>query len=472
MNKKFFSSKLLRAGAALCCSFSFAALAPSALMPASVCAAAPAAVGDLLPEITEIRTYTLCAWSNLISKDDHLGEAARHTLKTMGYDVSSVQLDSPKGNAEYNIITESDDSGVIRNKIIVMGGTPTLGQSANLMEPAPVFYEGGDPFAEAATSTAKTKIIEPRVHHGYDLRVKSFFFTPDANGNIVGNQLADELKQNPDMKLYITGHGDSGALATILGARLLNLSVPREQLEVITFGAPPVGNITFGTYYLHRLPLTRITMRTDAISSLLDKSSDDFVQYGEKKVWTPSKAMEASSRDMATYLDSALHIFFDKAATYPAPAVKETDTKIYVAPISFNLDSKLVPDQLYMDEALTDSLRQMYPGAVFTNDQGETVAQSLASAKRMGAKFVLVESVNADRTSYDRENIMRLSLSETIYNLDGSLVFFQESSARLKKISPVEACLYNQISLKEARDAALAAGTSGRQQVPRLTLSL
>ncbi len=470
MNKTTFASKLLRTSLSAFCAAGFIALAPTpALLPAAH--AETAAVSDLLPEITEIRTYTLCAWANLISRDDHVGEAARHYMKTMGYDVSGIQLDTPKGNPEYNIITERDENGVVKNKFIVMRGTPTLGQSANLIELAPVFFEGGNPFAEAATSTAERKIIEPRVHHGYDLRIISYFFTPDANGVIVGHQLADELKQNPDMKLYITGHGDSGALATILGARLLNLSVPREQLEVITFGAPPVGNVTFGTYYLHRLPLTRITMRTDAISNLLNRMPDDYVQYGEKKVWTASKTVDASSHEMTTYLDSALHIFFDKAATYPAPAVKEGDTKVYVAPIAFNLDTKLSPDQLYMDEALTDSLRRMYPGAVFATDQMETVAQSIDTAKRMGAKFIIVESVNADRTSYDRDNIMRLSLSETIYSTDGSLVFFQESAARLKKITPIEACLYNQISLKESRDAAMAAAAKG-SSVPQLRISL
>ncbi|MDO4204286.1 MAG: hypothetical protein Q4D07_07330 [Selenomonadaceae bacterium] len=469
MSKTKFTSGLLRTGVALCCAVGLSTLTPAPAVFTPVCAAA--AADDMLPEIAEIRSHTLYAWAALVSRDDHIGEAARHTLQTMGYDVSSVQLDSPKGNAEYNIITAKDDNGVITNKIIVMRGTPTLSSSANLSELAPVFFEGGNPFAEAATSTAQRKIIEPKVHHGFDLRVTSFFFSPDANGNIVGHQLADELKQNPNMKLSIVGHGDSGALATILGARLLNLSVPREQLEVVTFGAPPVGNVTFGSYYLHRLPLTRITMRTDAISNLLNKAPDDYVQYGEKKVWTASKTIDTSTHEMTTYLDSALHIFFDKAATYPAPQVKEGDTKIYVAPISFNLDNKLAADQLYMDEALTDSLRRMYPGAVFTLDQQETVAQSIASAKRMGAKFIIVESVNADRTSLDRENVLRLSLSETIYNTDGSLVFYQESATRLKKISPVEACLYNQISLKEARDAAMTSATGGNA-VPRLTISL
>lgn len=470
MNKKFFSSTVLRTGAALCVAagaFGFAP-APAAITP--VCSA-EAAAAELLPEIAEIRDLTLCAWAALVSRDDHAGQTARYTLQAMGYDLSGLKLDTPKGNAEFNIISAADETGAVKSKILVMGGTPTLSESANLDEPAPVFFEGGNPFAEAATSTAERKIIEPQIHHGFDLRVKTFFFTPDSSGQIVGHQLAEDLKANPDLKLHIIGHGNSGALATILGARLLNMSVPRQQLEVVTFGAPPVGNEAFGRYYMSRLPLTRVTMRSGAIANFLKNNSEIFDQYGEKREWTPAKTFSGSPHEMTAYLDSALHLFFDRAATYPAPpALAETD-KIYVAPIHFELDPELAPDQLYMDEALTNSLRQTYPGSFFTTDQQETVAQSTAAAKRLGAKFVLVESVSSDRPSYDRDSSPRLTLAETIYSLDGSLIFYQESSLRLKKISPMEACLYNQLSLKEARDAALA-NPAQQNAIPQLTFSL
>lgn len=471
MNKKYLSSMVLRTGAALFVAAGTFGFAPAPAVAPPVCSAA-AVTAELLPEIDEIRDLTLCAWAALVSRDDHAGQTARYTLQAMGYDLSGLKLDTPKGNAEFNIISAADETGAVKSKILVMGGTSTLSESANLAEPAPVFFEGGNPFAEAATSTAERKIIEPKVHHGFDLRVKTFFFTPDANGQVIGRQLAEELKANPDLKLHIVGHGNSGATATILGARLLNLSVPREQLEVVTFGAPPVGNEAFGRYYLHRLPLTRVVMKSGAIVNFLKNSNEIFDQYGEKREWTPSKVISDSPHEMTSYLDSALHLFFDRAATYPAPPARPDASEIYVAPIHFNLDPRLASDQLYMDEALTNSLRQMYPGALFTNDQQETVAQSIAAAKRLGAKFVLVELVSSDLPSYSKENYPRLTLTETIYRIDGSFIFYQESSLRLKKISPIEGCLYNQISLKEAREAALASSAQSGDAVPQLTFSL
>lgn len=140
MNKKFFSSKVLRTGAALCVAagaFGFAP-APAAITP--VCSA-EAAAAELLPEIAEIRDLTLCAWATLVSRDDHAGQTARYTLKAMGYDLSGLKLDAPKGNAEFNVISAADETGAVKSKILVMGGTPTLSESANLDEPAPVFFE-------------------------------------------------------------------------------------------------------------------------------------------------------------------------------------------------------------------------------------------------------------------------------------------------------------------------------------------
>lgn len=469
MNKKIFSSAVLRTGTALWVAagaFGFAPV-PAAMMP--VCSAA-AVTEELLPEVAEIRDLTLCAWAALVSRDDHAGQTARYTLKAMGYDLSGLKLDTPKANAEFNIISAADETGAVKSKILVMGGTPTLADSANQADPAPVFFEGGNPFAEAAASTAERKIIEPKIHHGFDLRVKTFFFTPDAKGQVIGHRLAEELKANPGLKLRIVGHGNSGATATILGARLLNLSVPREQLEVVTFGAPPVGNEAFGRYYLHRLPLTRVTMKSGAIVNFFKNNDENFDQYGEKREWTPSKVISDSPHEMTSYLDSALHLFFDRAATYPAPPARPDAAEIYVAPIHFNLDPGLASDQLYMDEALTNSLRQMYPGVLFATDPQETVAQSIAAAKRLGAKFVLAEFINSDLPSYGKDNYPRLTLTETIYRIDGSFIFYQESSLRLKKISPMVGCLYNQISLKEAREAALASSARSNA-IPQITFS-
>ena len=50
------------------------------------------------------------------------------------------------------------------------------------------------------------------------------------------------LQENPESKVDLAGHSLGGAAVTLLAARLTDLGVKSEQIEVITFGAPTAGS--------------------------------------------------------------------------------------------------------------------------------------------------------------------------------------------------------------------------------------
>ena len=125
-----------------------------------------------------------------------------------------------------------------------------------------------------------------------------------------GEYIAAELKKDPSRKLYITGHSLGGAAATLAAARLSDLGVAPGQLEVITFGAPAVGNDSFARHYEHNFQLTRVTMAGDPVNKVLQSLTGGFVQFGQRVEWR-SKLSERFPHGMAVYLDEAYRHYVD-----------------------------------------------------------------------------------------------------------------------------------------------------------------
>ncbi|KAJ9070642.1 hypothetical protein DSO57_1005735 [Entomophthora muscae] len=74
----------------------------------------------------------------------------------------------------------------------------------------------------------------------------------------------------PDYKIILTGHSLGGALATLAANHIhKNLTIPWQQISVITFGQPRVGNLKFVQWY-NSLPLTmaRVANINDPITLL------------------------------------------------------------------------------------------------------------------------------------------------------------------------------------------------------------
>ncbi|MDR2832995.1 MAG: lipase family protein, partial [Streptococcaceae bacterium] len=65
-----------------------------------------------------------------------------------------------------------------------------------------------------------------------------------------------------------TGHSKGGAMAQILANYVSELGFSKEQIEVITFGAPKVGNHAFTEYIMSKAQIKNIINEKDAIPAL------------------------------------------------------------------------------------------------------------------------------------------------------------------------------------------------------------
>ena len=269
---------------------------------------------------------------------------------------------------------------------------------------------------------------------------------------------AAELKENPKETLYLTGHSLGGAASLVTAARLADLGVPPEQLRVITFGAPAVGDERFARLYETKLHFTRIVMQADPVAAVLQSLGKGFVQFGEKIVWKPATREDRFHHEMALYFDESLRRYYDAVQTDSPHELfcgtpQELAGGLYIAAPSFDLPEALAQDVPYIERAVHDALDVRYAPTVFST-QGGTQESLFAAARAAGCKYVLVEHFSGNLLR-ERHGSFRLTLEEELYTSDGRLLTLESRSTNTGNLPAIEAFLYLSYKDSETRDAAL-----------------
>jgi len=77
----------------------------------------------------------------------------------------------------------------------------------------------------------------------------------------------DEINKK-NIKILLAGHSKGGAVATLVGCYLSQIGIKKENFEVYTFGAPPVGDKDFANYFENKINLYRIINSEDIVPKL------------------------------------------------------------------------------------------------------------------------------------------------------------------------------------------------------------
>ena len=316
--------------------------------------------------------------------------------------------------------------------------------------------------AESAEGDGSGTADVPRVHKGFNDFVTAALFTetmPEFGDMTAGESLAEELKANPTEVLYLTGHSLGGAAALLTAARLADLGVAADQLQVITFGAPAVGNERFARVYEKKFHFTRIVMKNDPVAGILQSLSKRFVQFGEKVVWKPQTHEERFNHEMALYFDEALRRYYDAAEEKTAHELlggtpQALSGGLYVAAPSFDLPETLAQDAPYIARAVHDALDIRYAPTVFSKAGAAEQQELFAAARAAGCKYVLVEHFSG-KLLREKHGSFRLTLEEQIYDSDGRLLSLEERSTNTGGLPAIEAFLYLAYKGGATRSAAL-----------------
>ena len=137
------------------------------------------------------------------------------------------------------------------------------------------------------------------VHQGFRHASNLFLKTVRGQGEL--SRHIPAILEN-STKIILAGHSLGGTMATLIGCHLLEKGVKKENLEVYTFGTPPIGDRDFCDYYEDKLHLHRLVNENDVVARL-DMLTTRFGHFGEE-ILLPSNQEEVHS--MEGYIDNII----------------------------------------------------------------------------------------------------------------------------------------------------------------------
>lgn len=383
-------------------------------------------VQETQAQYEQARTVYTAAWVSLAAYDDRLSTVAREALSQRGWHVAAAVAESTDAKARYLSAKRQDTT------ILAIAGTATWGDvKADLnIHPAP-FHR------DAPEDGVKT-------HSGFTQYSDALLQAPTPQGQTIGQSLAaTETKE----KLILTGHSLGGAVAVLTGARLVDDGA--DQVQVITFGAPAVGNRAFQAAYADTLHLTPVVMTGDPVPGVLPAISSTYVPLAAPTVWQTPAESKRFEHDMVAYVDSALRQYYDAKAAYervsgravPLDTVPSRTAAYYVLPVDLTLEPELAADAPYVRAALDDTLHHEATGLTWA-EQPASLLDACRLARAAGQSFVLVRTVQGRRVK-DEPYVFQMTLTQNLYNAaDGSLVTSRKSMTNTTQMTPIEAVLY------------------------------
>lgn len=402
--------------------------------------------------------------SSLVSMatySDRAGISAREELADSGWFMRPYNENFHGIAAKFFVVANNDYIPGEETYILAVTGTESIRDIKADLSFSKVLFGGNTP--DAFLEKAETKHLtsaDPMVHRGFNKYANTAFFTKEfADFETYGEYLAAFLKGRPNRKLYMVGHSLGGAVATIAAARLISLGVDPNQLEVITFGAPAVGNDAFAKQFGKDISLKRVVMKGDPVKGVLQSITGGYTQFGRQVVRQEALPIYNLHHAIGTYVDASIRNYYDarqalEEAGYEAEnseMSKYGDNMVYFSPVKFQLDATLSADQFYMQEIAADTLRHSRTNFVFGEGARETLAKELAKAKAVGSQWLVQGDFSMEKVQ-NQYYTYYVSYQENIYEvksgkLKDTLIFSNGTGT----FTPLQSVIHNLSDAEELR---------------------
>lgn len=391
----------------------------------------------------------VAAGACMAAYSDRYGQLANKYLERDGWQIERFAHGSNGVDARFLLAKKQSDDGQQMYVLAFVGTENDKDMKAN-MEFSKVYFAGSnlEEFAYYAAQKGMPATA-PKVHRGFHEFVQAGLAvsTQDADGKT--RYLTDVLVKNSDRKILIVGHSRGGAAATLAAARLISMGVKPEQIEIITFGAPAVGNAAFAASFNTKLDLTRVVVSGDPVTGVLQTLVGGYKQFGREVLWEmPSVAH--TPHEMATYADLAIKNYYkerEKATqaglnTTPQTTIATRNSfgRVYIAPIKNDLPGYLQEEYWYIRQALLDEYRKTIPDYVIAEEiKGD---QLLKEAAESGCKWVVAAAVGGYRDKTE-QNVYYITFSQAAYNVEtGKLVKAATFSTGTYNLTPLTAFIH------------------------------
>ena len=286
-------------------------------------------------------------------------------------------------------------------------------------------------FKKIALSQPENSTKLPKVHRGFhEFTMGAFNLHADIDGDGIEDDIFAKLKTDPNFVLLITGHSLGGAAATLLGERLVSMGIAKDQVPVVTFGAPAVGNDMFANEFGNKIDLVRVRTKHDVVPNVLALTGK-YKQFGKEYIFDLSRKDSDKSHPLGNYFDFAFKHYYDVAADgvasgfmYPPAEGQMTGTEPVVAVMLDGIFEKNEPPAIVSDLKLfaADEYRAVLPRYVFLPEEKfpieYTMPEVLAAAKKAGADYLIILKIG--RRTIAQKGSYYTNLEQFLFNANNS----------------------------------------------------
>jgi len=394
----------------------------------------------------------IAAGASVAAYSGRIGELATRYLEQDGWQIDHYVQPEGHSGARF-LIAKKEGSPYYLLAIVGTENTSDIKADINIDK----VYFAGSNMTEFAANANKKNIpdTQPKVHKGFNEFLQAGPSAILQNSQHTELSLPAVLSADKNHKLFLTGHSLGGAAATLAGARLISSGINPNQIEVITFGAPAVGNTAFANKFKSSLCLTRVVNSGDLVTGVLQTLVSDYRQFGREIIWHPTDNV-SDSHKLIGYVDSAIKNYYDKRRlaieageklSVPSPVQQASADRVYIVPLQNNLPGELSADFWYMNEALQDEYQQTIPNYI-SSDPLTTSATWRQSAAAAGCRWAVISSVTATRLKQESKTYY-ITLSLTVYDVSADAVNATATfSTTTAKLTPLEAFIHTFMGIK------------------------
>ena len=382
---------------------------------------------DIEQDYTDARKAYLSSWISMAAYNGLIGKVAREELKKENWILRKAEISNESGHAKF-LIAESADTDLEPLTIVAVTGTSDFTDIKADLSVSKIAWNESD--------------SESMVHRGFKRYATSIWDTTLEDKTV--GELIKEKAQNQNF--IFTGHSLGGAVSTLLAARAKDEGVT-SPLEVITFGAPAIGNENFYKKYEQLLDIKRIVNKGDPVSSVVQKFIGGYKPIGKEVTWNPSPDLHYFKHSMILYIDTALRNYYDTREAYEkmigyVPVQTDIESSMILAfPPTIEIDGSIQADKKYIKQAMIDYYDGAFPGLVLSEKEFKDLPTALQEAADKKCKYIVTHTLKVVANK-NKEQEYILTLGESIYDKHGKLISYQENVTNTKMMTPIEASLY------------------------------
>ena len=441
---------------------------------------------EIRSSLQQARLAYICALADMAVYDTDMNDVVRQEMDRLGWRFTDYRNKDARANTVFYTVVNMQAEPGQRETLIVIPGTEKLKDIEVDLRCSKVLF-GGSSINEFRQYAEQEKVDSnaPMVHRGFNDYTMTAFFTPRESGKIAADEIQKFLSESND-HLYITGHSLGGAVATLLGARLVAAGADASKLSIVTFGAPTVGNTAFAEEYGCLLDVSRYTMSGDLVKNALQMLKSGYVQFGTEYKWQKNENSHRFNHSMAGYLDAAIRGYYDESlggvltlqqlASYKPETINEEGMatgplwnqqfdkgRVYIAPVQMKLPENIQNDSAYMQLAVGDLLMNQFQrihvdeNAVAASNEVDTLFTACQEAEQAGCEYIAQIKISGTMDKAN-PNLYRIATETSFFTTSGEPLASSMTSTTTKEITPIEAAMYNMARLTGDIQQAQAEG--------------